>query len=209
MLKATAFRTSAPPLSVRTGGGFAQCRHTGQVSDPGAVDILDTGERRRWIGSRRLSGRAKVGLLVAALVAAGLALVVDRQVRAEERVALDRCAAATDAAVRRASGLIGYMVAYVRPTMAGLPDGDVRDGIYDLVSGAAVKALPATDRADRSCDGIEIFAFHTTHRDRHDACRSLLEITRSHLERVRDDGRSAFVDGATRQGLLGTCSGRQ
>ena len=174
------------------------------MSDPGAVDILDTGERRQW-----LSRRAKVGLLVAVLVAAGLALVVDRQVRAEERVALDRCAEATDAAVRRAAGLIGYMVGYVRPTMAGLPDGDVRDGIYELVSGAAVKALPATARADRSCDGVEILAFHTTHQARHDACRSLLAITRSHLERVRDDGRSAFVDGATRQGLLGACSGRQ
>ena len=174
------------------------------MSDPGAVDILDTGERRRW-----LSRRTKVALLVAVLVAAGLALVVDRQVRAQERVALDRCAETTTAAVRRASGLIGYMVGYVRPTMAGLPDGDVRDGIYELVSSAAVTALPATDRADRSCDGIEILAFHAAHQGRHDACRSLLAITRSHLERVRDDGRSAFVDGATRQGLLSTCSGRQ
>lgn len=174
------------------------------MSDPGAVDILDTGERRRW-----LSRRTKVVLLVAVLVAAGIGLVVDRQVRAEERVALDRCAEATDAAVRRAAGLIGYMVGYVRPTMAGLPDGDVRDGIYELVSSAAVKALPATDRAERSCDDIEVLAFHDTHRARYSACLDLLSITRNHLERVRDDGRSAFVDGATRKDLTDVCSGRQ
>lgn len=179
------------------------------MSDPGAVDILDTGERRRWLPRPRLSRRTKVGLLVAVLVAAGIGAVVDRQVRAEERVALDRCATATDAAVRRASGLIGYMVGYVRPTMAGLPDGEVRDGIYELVSGAAVKALPATDRADRSCEGVEVLAFHADHRERYDACRTLLSITRNHLERVRDDGRSAFVDGATRQDLMSSCSGRQ
>jgi len=174
------------------------------VSDPGGVDILDTGERRQW-----LSRRTKVGLLVAVLVAAGIGLVVDRQVRAEERVALDRCAEATDAAVRRASGLIGYMVGYVRPTMAGLPEGEVRDEIYELVSAAAVTALPATERADRSCDGVEILAFHDRNQARYDACLGLLAITRNHLERVRDDGRSAFVDGATRQALLSTCSDRQ
>jgi hypothetical protein len=172
------------------------------VSDPGAVDILDTGERRRW-----LSRRAKVGLLVAALVAAGIGLVVDREVRGQERVALDRCAVATDAAVRRAAGLIGYMVGYVRPTMAGLPEGDVREDIYELVSGAAVKALPATERADRVCDGVEVLAFHGAHQERRDACLGLLSITRNHLERVRDEGRSAFVDGATRKNLLDTCSG--
>lgn len=174
------------------------------MSDPGAVDILDTGERRRW-----LSPRARVGLLVVALVLLGAAVVVDRQVRAEERVALDRCATSTQAAVRRAAGLIGYMVGYVRPTMVGLPDGDVRDGIYELVSGAAVKALPAIADAERACWGFGIASFHDAHQERRDACRSLLAITRTHLERVRDDGRSAFVDGATRQQLLGTCAGRQ
>lgn len=172
------------------------------MSDPGGVDILDTGERRQWLGRR-----AKVGLLVAVLLAAGIGLVVDRQAREQERVALDGCAVATDAAVRRASGLIGYMVGYVRPTMAGLPEGDVRADIYELVSGAAVKALPATERADRVCDGVEVLPFHRAHRERYDACRDLLSITRNHLERVRDEGRSAFVDGATRKDLLDTCSG--
>ena len=166
------------------------------------MDILDTGERRQW-----LSRRAKVGLLVAALLAAGLGLVVDRQVREQERVALDGCAVATEAAVRRASGLIGYMVGYVRPTMAGLPEGDVREDIYELVSGAAVKALPATEQAEGDCDGVEVLPFHGAHQARHDACLDLLSITRNHLERVRDEGRSAFVDGATRQDLLETCSG--
>jgi len=183
------------------------------VSDPGAVDILDTGERRRWLPrprpGRRLGRRTKAGLLVAALVVTGVGLVVDREVRAEERVALDRCAGATDAAVRRASGLIGYMVGYVRPTMAGLPDGEVRDGIYELVSGAAVKALPATDRADRSCEDIRVLPVHRGHRTRYDACLTLLSITRNHLERVRDDGRSAFVDGVTRQDLMSSCAGAQ
>ena len=180
------------------------------MSDPGAVDILDTGERRQWFGRRRRpSRRTTIALVVIALVAAGVGVVVDRQVRADERVALDRCAEATDAAVRRASGLIGYMVGYVRPTMAGLPEGDVRDDIYELVSGAAVSALPATDRADRSCDDIEVVAFHDSHQARHAACLDLLAITRNHLERVRDDGRSAFVDGATRQVLMTTCAGRQ
>lgn len=174
------------------------------MSDPGAVDILDTGERRQW-----LSRRAKVGLLVALLMVAGIGVVVDRQVRADEQASLDRCAEATDGAVRRASGLIGYMVGYVRPTMAGLPDGEVRDGIYELVSGAAVKALPATARADRSCDGIEVLAFHDAHQARHAACLDLLSITRNHLERVRDDGRSAFVAGATRQDLMSSCAGRR
>lgn len=172
------------------------------MSGPGAVEILDTGERRRW-----LSTRTKAGLLLAGLLATGVGLVADREVRAQERVALDRCAVATDAAVRRASGLIGYMVGYVRPTMAGLPDGEVRDGIYELVSGAAVKALPATERADRSCEDVAILAFHDAHRARHDACLTLLSITRNHLERVRDDGRSAFVDGSTRQDLMGSCVG--
>lgn len=166
------------------------------------MDILDTGERRQWLGRR-----AKAGLLVAVLLAAGIGLVVDRQAREQERVALDGCAVATDAAVRRASGLIGYMVGYVRPTMAGLPEGDVRADIYELVSGAAVKALPATERADRVCDGVEVLPFHRAHRERYDACRDLLSITRNHLERVRDEGRSAFVDGATRKDLLDTCSG--
>lgn len=170
------------------------------MSDPGGVDILDTGERRPW-----LSRRTRLGLLVGLVVLAALGLVVDSEVRAEERTAIARCAAATDAAVRRASGLIGYMVGYVRPTMAGLPDGDVRDGIYELVSGAAVKALPATDRADRSCAGIEILGFHDAHQARYAACRDLLAITRNHLERIREDGRSAFVDGATRQDLLNSC----
>jgi len=166
------------------------------------VDILDTGERRQW-----LSRRTKVGLLVVVLLAAGIGLVVDRQVREQERVALDRCAVATDAAVRRASGLIGYMVGYVRPTMAGLPEGDVRADIYALVSGAAVKALPATEGAERDCDGVAVLPFHETNEARYDACLDLLAITRNHLERVRDEGRSAFVDGATRQSLLDTCSG--
>ncbi len=171
------------------------------------MDILDTGERRRRLPRLRLSRRTKVGLLVAALLATGVGLVVDRQVREQERVALDRCAASTDAAVRRASGLIGYMVGYVRPTMAGLPEQDVREDIYALVSGAAVKALPATEQAGRDCDGVEVLPFHRAHRARYDACLDLVAITRNHLERVRDEGRSAFVDGATRKALLDTCSG--
>jgi hypothetical protein len=172
------------------------------VSDPGGVDILDTGERRQW-----LSRRTKVGLLVAALLAGSIGLVVDREVRGQERVALDRCAVATEAAVRRASGLIGYMVGYVRPTMAGLPEGDVREDIYALVSGAAVKALPATEQAERDCAGVEVLPIHRAHQARYDACLDLVSITRNHLERVRDEGRSAFVDGATRQDLMETCSG--
>jgi hypothetical protein len=177
------------------------------VSDPGGVDILDTGERRRWLGGLRLGRRAKVGLLVAALLASGVGLVVDQQVRGTERVALDRCAVATEAAVRRASGLIGYMVGYVRPTMAGLPESEVREDIYALVSGAAVKALPATERAERDCAGVELLPFHGAHRARYDACLDLVSITRNHLERVRDEGRSAFVDGETRKDLLDSCSG--
>lgn len=177
------------------------------MSDPGGVDILDTGERRRWLGGLRLSRRTKVGLLVAVLLATGIGLVADREARERESVALDRCALATDAAVRRASGLIGYMVGYVRPTMAGLPEGDVREDIYALVSGAAVKALPATERAERDCEGVGLLPFHRAHRARYDACLDLLSITRNHLERVRDEGRSAFVDGATRKQLLDTCSG--
>jgi hypothetical protein len=171
------------------------------------VDILDTGERRRRLPRVRLSRRAKVGLVVAALLAAGIGVVVDQRLRDQERVALDRCATATDAAVRRASGLIGYMVGYVRPTMAGLPESEVREDIYALVSGAAVKALPATVQAERDCAGVGVLPFHRAHRARYDACLDLVSITRNHLERVRDQGRSAFVDGATRKDLLDTCSG--
>lgn len=145
-------------------------------------------------------------MLVVVLVAAGVGVVVDRQVRAQEQVALERCAEATDQAVRRASGLIGYMVGYVRPTMAGLPDGDVRDGIHELVRAGAVKALPALRRAETSCAGTGVLPFHRAHRERRDACTELLAVTRNHLERVRDDGRSAFVDGATRQALLRACT---
>lgn len=175
------------------------------MSGPGAVDILEAGRPQR----RRLRPRTRAVLLVAALVVTASGVVVDRQVRAREQAALDRCAVATDAAVRRASGLIGYMVGYVRPTLAGLPDGEVRDGIYELVSGAAVKALPATDRADATCGAVKVLAFHDAQRSRHEACLALLSVTRTHLERVRDDGRSAFVDGSTRRELLHRCTGGQ
>lgn len=182
------------------------------MRDTGEVEILESGGRQesrlRGLARRlepRLTRRAQVVLLLAALVLGTVGVVVDRQVRADEKEALDACAVETEAAVRRASGLIGYMVGYVRPTMAGLPDGEVRDGIYELVSRAAVTALPRTAEAEAVCDNVDVWRVHRGHRARLDACRDLLSVTRNHLERVRDDGRSAFVDGTARANLQRSC----
>jgi hypothetical protein len=161
------------------------------VVAPGAqqeVDVLGRDGRPPLLAPavRRLL----VVVLVIAVVAAWL---VDRRIRADETVAVDRCAVAANAALDRAFSRVEAMAFYVRPTLESSSPDRLRRDLYALVgstaTGASDRLVPARDL----CAGTSVLAVHGELRARLDACVRRVERAIDYLDAVVRDGRTAFL----------------
>ncbi len=154
--------------------------HTGE----GEVLQQGTGDPWPW---RRITT-----LLLVAVVAIGALVGTDRWAREREEAALAGCVAAADAAVDRAWEPIVAMARYVRPTLAQVPDGSTRRGIFDLVAGEAQDRDQLVRAARAGCADVTIWWHHRDLRRRRDACSSALSTEADRLAAVAQDGRAAF-----------------
>lgn len=153
---------------------------------PDQAEVLQHGAGEPWPWRRIAT------VLVAGGLAAGLLLTVDGSARAREEAALTACVAAGDAAVDRAWEPIVAMARYVRPTLAQVPDGSTREGIFDLVADEAQDRGLLVSAARTDCAEVAIWWHHRELRERRDACSSALALEADRLAAVARDGRVAF-----------------
>jgi hypothetical protein len=150
------------------------------------AEVLDHGGRARW------PARRVATLLAAALALVGLVGVADRAAREREQRALAGCEAAANQAVDRAWAPVVAMAGYVRPTLAQVPAGRTRQGIFDLVAEEAENGdKRVADAADR-CASVPIWWHHVDLRRERDRCAAALTLEAGRLLSVADDGRAAF-----------------
>ena len=143
-----------------------------------------------------------VRVLVAALllVAVG-AVAVDRQVRSEERVAVDACVQATSDAVAVARGRVSVMAGYVRPTLAGAPPQRLRRQLLQMISSSAGPGVPGLRRARGRCAATDVWPVHSSLRQTVDDCVTLLDGEVAYLGDVAADGLRGFGAGGVARGL--------
>ena len=156
------------------------------MAHTGEAEVLQqgTGDPRPW--------RTITTLLLVGAVAIGALVALDSAAREGEETALDGCVAAADAAVDRAWEPIVAMARYVRPTLAQVPDGSTRRGIFDLVAGEAQDREQLVSAARAGCADVAIWWHHRDLRRRRDACSSALATEADRLAAVAQDGRAAF-----------------
>ncbi len=131
-------------------------------------------------------------LLLVGAVAVGAVVGLDGWARQREEAALAGCVAAADAAVDRAWEPIVAMAGYVRPTLAQVPDGSTRSGIFDLVAGEAQGGEQLVAAAGKGCADVAVWWHHRDLRRQQDACASALAAEADRLAAVARDGRAAF-----------------
>ncbi len=150
-------------------------------------DVLDLGSD----GGPRLSARSRrilAWVLVGLTVLAVAGYLADRELRGRETVAVAACATQVSAAVEAAVSRVDAVYEYVRPTLAGAPTVEVRDGLYRLIARAARNAEGRLERTGSTCGDISVLALHTDLRERRDRCVAVVEEQRSGLGRVAVDG---------------------
>ena len=133
--------------------------------------------------------RLLVSVLVIAVVAAWL---VDRRIRADETVAVDRCAAAANAALDAAFDPVDAMAGYVRPALASAPTAQLRRDLFALVGSTAVGSSDRLVAARDLCADTSVLAVHGELRARLEACGRKVERAIDYLDAVARDGRAAF-----------------
>jgi hypothetical protein len=148
-------------------------------------------------GGPRLSARGRriLVLVIAVLcVTAVVAWRVDARSRDRDERAVAACADAALRADVRASALVGYMVHEVDPVLYKIPEGPRRDGIVELVAGAADRALPGVQTALALCRRTQVAWVHRTLVRRRDSYVDYLAARVRRLEEVAANGHSYYRD---------------
>jgi hypothetical protein len=140
----------------------------------------------------RLSSRGRRGAIVFVVLVSLATGGADWQVRRQETARLDRCVRAALSSVAVAEGRLSVMTRYVAPALASSPPDDLRRGLLDLVSDAALPTTPRVRRARDLCDGVRVLPTHTDARRTRADCLRLLDAVVSYLAAVVADGRHTF-----------------
>jgi hypothetical protein len=162
-----------------------------QASDPAPAEVLEMD------GGPGLSARGRRILVVVAAVLCVAGLVawrVDARSRDRDERAVATCGDAALRADVRASELVGYMVHEVDPVLWKIPEGPRRDGIVELVAGAADRALPGVRRALTLCRSTHVAWPHRTLVHRRDSYVDYLAARVRRLEEVAANGHSYYHD---------------
>jgi hypothetical protein len=140
----------------------------------------------------RLSSRGRRGAIVFVVLVSLATGGADWQVRRQETARLDRCVRAALSSVAVAEGRVSMMTRYVAPALASSPPDDLRRGLLDMVSAAALPATPRVRRARDLCDAVRVLPTHTDARRARAECLRLLDTELSYLAAVAADGRRTF-----------------
>jgi hypothetical protein len=151
------------------------------VSD---TELLDIGTVRRtapprWIWSV---------LLAAALVVAGVALLVDRGLREREDRAIAACADEVSAAVDLAGRRVQATYEYVRASFGAVSAPSHSEGLYLLIARSARHFGSELSTARGTCASIPVLPLHGDLRDRRDRCVHVLDAQRARLMDVSVNG---------------------
>ncbi len=151
----------------------------------GQTELLELGEDEER--TRRFR-RAVPVVLVAAVLLAVVAVVVDHRVREREQHAVAACAREVGTAVDLAGRPVHAAYEYVRPVLADGPRPRTRDGFYLLVAKAARGADTGLGEAERVCADVSVFTLHDSLAARRDRCVDVLAAQRSGLRGVAAEG---------------------
>lgn len=131
-------------------------------------------------------------LTVIALVVSAVVWVEGERRGADERRAIDACAANATEAVDSAERRLGAMASYVRPAFGTAP-AEVDAGLMRLVAGQAPMASPAVDDALATCRDVEVWRFNASHREARAAWITYLVAEQRRLRAIAADGGSYFT----------------
>lgn len=145
------------------------------------AELLD--ERREPLPRRVL---VVVGVLVVLVAAAGW--LVDRRVAAREERALAACERTADQRVDQAYAAVRSSLEYVRPVLSSSPPGDLREGMYAILSQAARGADVRLDDVRGDCADLEVVWVHGGLRERRDACVRRIDGHQALLRAIAADG---------------------
>ena len=148
----------------------------------------------------RLSRRGRRSALVLVAVVALSAGGADWQVRRQEAAGVDRCAGAALSAVEVAEGRVSIMTRYVGPALASAPSGDLRRGLFDMVSDAARPSTPRMRRARDLCEAVRVLPTHAEARRIRSDCLRLLDAELSYLTAVAADGERTYEANSSARG---------
>ncbi|MFL6134624.1 MAG: hypothetical protein ACJ72A_17600 [Nocardioidaceae bacterium] len=147
----------------------------------------------------RLSRRGRRGAIVLVVLVAAVAAGADWEVRRHETVGIDRCVRGALGSVAVAESRVSMMTRYISPALGSSPPDDLRRGLLDMVSEAALPSVPLVRRARDRCDGVRVLATHTGARRTRADCLRMLDVELSYLAAVGADGRHTFeANGSTR-----------
>jgi hypothetical protein len=152
------------------------------MGNPEPVDVLHRE------GRGPLPRRVVVGVISVLLVAGLVVFLVDRDVRGREERALAACADEARTEVARAYAPVVSAFGYVRPVLDNGPRGQLRRGMYTMVSDAASGADQRLAAVRRQCRDIDVLWAHPDLRDRRDACLAGLDEHAAFLRSVARHG---------------------
>src|SRR3954449_10671405 len=157
----------------------------------------DVVEQRGY--SSRLSRRGRRGAIVLVVLVAVVAGGADWEFRRQETAGIDRCVRGALGSVAVAESRVSMMTRYITPALASSPPDDLRRGLLDMVSEAALPSVPLVRRARDRCDGVRVLATHAGVRRTRADCLRMLDVELSYLAAVGADGRHTFeANGSTR-----------
>lgn len=156
-----------------------------QPSSPAEMEFISHDAR----GPSRRTLVVAVVVLIALVV---LGLLGDRWLRANESAELERCAQQVHTVVPRKEARVTAMAAYVRPALYGNFPGEVGDGLSGMISREAQAVVGAFGALRAQCSQVSVFFLHDDLQRRKAACVGYLDAHEAYLQRVAEDGLSAF-----------------
>src|SRR3954447_34138 len=101
--------------------------------------------------SSRLSRRGRRGAIVLVVFVAAVAGGADWEFRRQETAGIDRCVRGALGSVAVAESRVSMMTRYITPALASSPPDDLRRGLLDMVSEAALPSVPLVRRGRAPC----------------------------------------------------------
>ncbi len=136
-------------------------------------------------------GRTTRIVSVAILILAVIAVLVDREARADETEALSACSEEIEEAIGAALGPVDSMVAYVRSTRDGA-SATLSRSLEALVAERTANASADLEPAVTACEQIQVLRHHGQLGQRKQNCLHRLDLAEDFLARVARDGGVAF-----------------
>jgi hypothetical protein len=135
----------------------------------------------------RVSRPVRRSLVAGAVVLAVVSLVIDRELREREELAVAKCVSDANAAVSIAGREVRATYEYVRPLLMD-PTPELQDALRRMVEKAAVGADAPLAAPRQRCTTVPVFPLHDELQARRDRCVEVLRAHESGLAAVAEDG---------------------